>query len=156
MDKIRYVLDTVGLISYFQEVFESEPNFNGAPSISEKTKSEISRAILPVEGNVLLSVPSIVFIEMYEKLNKSEEFFRKFYYEVFVKIRHSPNVEIRALDEEVLGNLFNVGGCLRTHELQDKIIVASAMTLECPIITNDPKIIEFVGSGNNKISRVVY
>ncbi len=155
MEKIRYVIDTNGLISFFAGVFDDAPGFDGSPSISQKTRNTIQKAVSPIEGGVLLSVPSIVFIEIYEKWLRSEEFFRKFFYEVFTPLKQSPNIEIRAIDQEVLENLLTVDGCLAEHDLHDKIVVASAMTLECPIITVDHKIIEFVGSGKRKIPNVL-
>lgn len=154
MEKIRYVIDTNGLISFFSEVFGDAPEFDGAPLISQKARKALQEALSPSEGRVLLSVPSIVFIEIYEKWLRSEEFLRKFFYEVFTPLKQSPNVEIRAIDQEVLENLLTVDGCLAKHDLHDKIVVASAMTLECPIITVDPKIIEFVGNGERKIPKV--
>lgn len=155
MEKKRYVIDTNGLISFYSQLFDKVPEFDKAPSISQKVRIIIQKAISPVEGNVLLSVPSIVFIEIYEKwLRSSGEFFQQFFYEVFIPIKQSPNIEIRAIDQEVLENLINVDGCLTKHDLHDKIVVASAMTLECPIITFDHKIIKFVKSGQRKIPNV--
>jgi len=155
MEKIRYVIDTNGLVSFFAEVFDDIPGFDGLLSISQRAKTVIQEALLPLEGGVLLSVPSIVFIEIYEKWLRSKEFLYEFFYEVFKPLQQSPNVEIRAIDQEVLENLLTVGGCLAEHDLHDKIVVASAMTLECPIITVDHKIIEFVGNGKGKIPNVL-
>ncbi|MDM8535449.1 hypothetical protein QUF70_01710 [Desulfobacterales bacterium HSG17] len=154
MGKKRYVIDTNGIISYFSQIFDDTPRFDGAPPISQKARNAIQEAVSPFEGQVLLSVPSVVFIEIYEKWLRSEEFLRKFFYEVFTPLKQSPNVEIRAIDQEILENLLAVDGCLAKHDLHDKIVVASAMTLECPIITVDSKIIEFVGNGKKKIPKV--
>ncbi len=154
MEKIRYVIDTNGLLSFFAGVFDNAPGFDESPSISQKARNAIQEAVYSLEGVVLLSVPSIVFIEIYEKWLRSEEFFRKFFYEVFTPLKQSPNVEIRAIDQEILENLLTVDGCLAEHDLHDKIVVASAITLECPIITFDHKIIEFVGNGERKIPKV--
>ena len=154
MEKIRYVVDTNGLISFFAGVFEDTTGFDESQSISQKARNAIQEAVYSLEGGVLLSVPSIVFIEIYEKWLRSREFFRKFFYEVFTPLKQSPNVEIRAIDQEVLENLLTVDGCLAEHDLHDKIVVASAMTLECAIITFDEKIIEFVGNGKSKIPKV--
>jgi len=155
MEKIRYVIDTNGLISFFAEVFKDTLGFDESPSISQKARDAIQVAVYSLDGGVLLSVPSIVFIEIYEKWLRSGEFFRKFFYEVFTPLKQSPNVEIRAIDQEVLENLLAVDGCLAKHDLHDKIVVASAITLECSIITVDHKIIEFVGSGERKIPNVL-
>jgi hypothetical protein len=155
MGKIRYVIDTNGIISFFSEVFKNQPKFDGAPQISKKTRNVIREAVYSPEGRVLLSVPAIIFIEIYEKWLRSEEFLRQFFYEIFVPLKQAPNVEIRAMDKEILENLITVDGCLKGHDLHDKIIVASAITLECPIITVDPIIIEFVGNGEGKIPKVL-
>lgn len=155
MEKIRYVIDTNGLLSFFAGVFEDTHGFDESPLISQKARNAIQEAVYSLEGGVLLSVPSIVFIEIYEKWLRSGEFFRKFFYEVFTPLKQSPNVEIRAIDQEVLENLLAVDGCLAKHDLHDKIVVASAITLECPIITIDHKIIEFVGTGDTKIPGVL-
>ena len=153
--KRRYVIDTVGLVSFFCEVFDSRPDV-GLVSISRRARNVIQEALLPLDySRVLLSVPSIVFVEIYEKWIRSEKFLREFFYRVFKPIQQSPNVEIRAIDQEVLGNLVHVDGCLAEHDLHDKIVVASAMTLECPIITVDLKIIRFVQERPGKISGVL-
>ncbi|MCI5138746.1 MAG: type II toxin-antitoxin system VapC family toxin [Candidatus Electrothrix sp. AR1] len=155
MKKERYVIDTNGLISFFAEVFCDAPNFDRTPAISQKTRNTVQEAVSSLESNVLLSVPSIVFIEIYEKWLRSEEFTRKFFYEIYTPLKQSPNVEIRAIDQEVLENLLIVDGCLAKHDLHDKIVVAAAITLECPIITFDERIIEFVENGTKKIPKVI-
>ena len=156
MTKKRYVTDTNIIISFFSDVFNGVPRFGPQPKISQRTENIIKKAISPFEGSVLLSVPSIVFIEIYEKWLHSEEFCRKFFYEVFTPLKQSPNIEIRAIDQEVLENLLTVGGCLENHDLHDKIVVASAITLECPVITFDPKIIEFVENGQGRIPKAIH
>ena len=129
MIKQRYVTDTNGLISFYSWVFEGIPNFNPPPKISQQVQSIIMNAVSQVEGSDLLCVPSIVFIEIYKKWLYSEEFLRKFFYEVYCPLKQSPNVEIRAIDQEVLENLLIIDGCLSNHDLHDKIVVASAITL---------------------------
>lgn len=155
MVKVRYVIDTNALISFFAVVFDDAPGFRGAPSFSAKARGVIRDAIYHSDSRVLLSVPSVVFIEIYEKWLRSEEFYQKFFYEVFAPLKQSPNVEIRGIDQEVLENLLSIEGRLLRHDLHDKIIVASAMTLECSIITVDPEIIDYVESGKNNIPSVL-
>ncbi len=154
MVKKRYVIDTNGIVSFFSGVFDNIPGFEEEKLISNKARNAIQKAVYPFDGSVLLSVPSIVFIEIYEKWLRNREFYRLFFYEVFIPLKQSPNVEIRAIDQEVLENLLKVDGCLAEHDLHDKIVVASAITLECAIITVDQKITEFVGNGESKIPRV--
>ncbi len=156
MEKKCYVIDTNGIISFYSQVFKRIPGVDRIPVISQKTRQLIEHALSSSEGEVLLSVPTIVFIEIFEKyLRRQGEFYREFFYEVFVPLKQSPNVELRAIDQEVLENLLTVDGILANHDLHDKIVVASALTLECNIITFDDKIIEFVRSRNCKIGKVV-
>ncbi|MFZ2631813.1 MAG: hypothetical protein WA081_00670 [Desulfosalsimonadaceae bacterium] len=91
-----------------------------------------------------MSIPSIVFIEIFDKWLTSEEFSKKFYYDVFIQLKESPNIEIRPIDREVLENLIYIGGTLKDHDLHDKLILATAMTLEAPLITIDGAIIKYV------------
>ena len=91
-----------------------------------------------------MSIPSVVFLEIFEQWIISEEFARKFHYEVYNIIIESPNIEIKPIEQEVLENLLEVRDNLSRHEINDKIIVASAMMLHCPIITTDPEIIKYV------------
>lgn len=78
----------------------------------------------------------------------------QFHYEVFDLVERSPNIEIKPVEQEVLENLLNIGGILADHEIHDKIILASAMMLNCSIITTDPKIREYVES-NGVIPAVI-
>lgn len=149
MKKVRYVIDTNGIISFFSEIFRCSPRYDNSPSISQNTINIIKEALSPQEGAVLLSVPSVIFIEIYEKWLSSEEFKSKFWYEVFTPLKQSPNIEIRAIDQEILENLLSVGGTLKQHDLHDKIVVAAAITLECSIITTDTKIMKFVKNEQN-------
>ncbi len=93
-------------------------------------------------------------MEIYEKWFISEEFARKFYYEVYIPIIGSPNIEIKPLEQEVIENLMRIRGSLSNHEINDKLILASAMMLNCPLITTDQDIITFVKE-NNVIPSIV-
>ena len=44
------------------------------------------------ETNTKISIPSVVFVEIFEIWLREEEFAKKFYYEVFVPIIQSPNI----------------------------------------------------------------
>ncbi|MEI7636578.1 MAG: PIN domain-containing protein [Syntrophus sp. (in: bacteria)] len=144
----RYVTDTNSIISYFSDVFD-RPNI-----LSFKAKSLIEQALSNPWGSVRLSIPSIVFVEIYEKWFLNEEFVRKFFYEVYTAIDNSANVEIKPIDKEVIENLQQIGGNLLHHDIHDKLIVASAMMLNCPIITTDSAIMEYV-KGNQAIPSVI-
>ena len=155
MEKTRYVIDTNGIIAFFTSVFENVITVDESQKLSRQVRSTIREAIYSKESSVLLSVPSIIFIEIYKKWLHSDEFKKKFFCEVFIPLKESPNVEIRAIDQEVLENLIDVDGILSRHDMNDKIVVASAMTLECALITVDRKIIRFVGKGKGKIPKVL-
>jgi len=133
-----FVSDTNALISYFNTVFEVEP------ILSKKATVIFDCAFATSNDNIKLSIPSIVFVEIFEKWFVSEEFVRKFYYEVYTPIIGSPNIEIKPIDQEVLENLIRIRGSLSKHEINDKLILASAMMLNCPLITVDQNIISFV------------
>ena len=130
----RYVIDTNCLINYFHSLFNEEDK------LSNITRSIITRAFNK-SGDVILIIPSIVLIEIYYKWFKSEEFARKFYYEVYIQITNSPYIEIKPIEKEVLENLLVIN---IKHDIHDKIILASALMLECPIITYDRVIIKYV------------
>ncbi len=134
----RYVIDTNSLIFYFNKIF-GEPD-----KLSAKARLLIERAVSSSESDIKLSIPAVVLVEIFEKWIRTEEFGAKFHYEVFSLISQSPNIEIKPIEREVLENLLKIGAELRNHDLHDKIILASAMMLECPLITTDNKIIEYV------------
>lgn len=149
-----YVIDTNAVISFFEEVFKFSDSYDGVPSLSNRVKSTINEAIFSVETDIRLSIPTVVFIEIYEKWLSSAEFCRRFYYEVFTPIRLSKNIEIRPMGREVLENLMQIGGTLTSHDLHDRLIVASAMALEAPLITTDAEIVRYIQ--NNRIVPSAY
>ena len=139
-----YVIDTNCLIAFYRNVFKDAPDYQGSPELSLRTKTIISQAIISRTTDIRLSIPSVVFVEIYEKWLKTEELSRKFYYEVFSLLKRSPNIEVRSIDREVLENLIHIGGNLKNHDLHDKLVLASAISLESPLITTDKAIINYV------------
>lgn len=133
-----YVTDTNSLTFYFHDVFEV------TPKLSSRTRRLMDKAFRPYPTDIKLSIPAVVFVEVFEKWFVSEEFASRFHYEVFVPIYESPNIEVKPIDQEVLENLVRIGGALAEHDMHDKIILASAMMLNCPLITTDQAIIEYV------------
>src|SRR5258705_5474349 len=133
-----YVTDTNAIISHFNEVFD-EP-----PILSNKANDIITQALNDASSDIRLSIPSVVFIEIFEAWFRTEEFARKFHYEVILRIDQAPNVEIRAIDREVLENLLAIGGTLENHDINDKLILASAIALQCPLISTDSSIIKYL------------
>jgi predicted nucleic acid-binding protein len=133
-----YVTDTDSIICYFHDIF------GVAQKLSNRACRLIESALLAYPSSIKLSIPSIVFMEIYDKWFIDEETAAKLRYEVFETIIRSPNIEVKPIEQEVLENLLKVGGNLASHDINDKLIVASAMMLECPLITTDPEIIRYV------------
>ena len=139
-----YVLDTNAVISFFDKVFCRSNKYIRLQPLSKKVRENIEEALFSNETHIRLSIPTVVFIEIYEKWLISEEFCRMFFYEVFIPITQSQNVEIRPIDREVLENLLEIGGILKNHDLNDRLILASAIALNAPLITTDKKIIKYI------------
>ncbi len=133
-----YVLDTTSLISHFKHVF-SRPS-----AISQRAHGLIDVALRPGPQNVQLSIPAVVFLEVFDKWLVDDEFAEKFYYEVMIPILDSPNIEIKPIEREVLENMLTISAELENHEVHDKLILASAMMLQRPLITSDTKVVDFV------------
>lgn len=133
-----YVTDTNALIFYFSDVFEQ------ASKLSYRASQLIECALQSSPCEIKLSIPSVVFVEIFDKWLNNEEFAAKFHYEVFNVIQQSPNIEIKPIEQEVLENMLKIGGNLSEHDIHDKLILASAMMLNCPLITTDSKVIEYV------------
>jgi len=138
MNKHRYVLDSTALISCYPEIFDQPPK------IAKKSASTIQQAIQYNE-DVILIIPSIVFVEIYDKWFRGsrlqdEEFREKFKAEVYRPIQSAPNVEIRALDQEILEKFLTLDDPYINLENHDKIVFATASVLEADLITSDRKI----------------
>lgn len=133
-----FVTDTVSLVSYFSN------EFGDTQKLSIRARIIIDRAlsIYPIE--VKLSIPSVVFVEIYDNWFRNEETAKRLRYEVFDVITKSPNIEIKPIEKEVLENVLKIGDELDRHDMHDKIILASAIMLNCPIITVDTKIIDYL------------
>lgn len=134
---------------FFSEVFCIEN------LLSKKVVSLFNEALYGYESQVRIIVPSIVFVEIFEKWSKSYEFLRKFYYEVFTPIYNSPNFEIRSIDFDTLIELQNIRGSFSRHDLHDKLILASALSLRSTLITSDSAIYDFVNQNKLDI-RIIY
>ncbi len=133
-----YVADTNSIIRFFRNFF------NQPQKLSRRAQRIFEDAILPYNTDIRLSIPSVVFVELYEKWLKTEEVSAKFRYEVFQQISDSPNIEIKPIEKEVLECMTQIRDRLQNHDLHDKIIVASAIMLQCPIITADTVIRKYV------------
>ena len=93
-----FVIDTCALIDYFNNVFGVDR------TLSQRACRLIEQALTDAPSYVKLSIPSVVFIEIFEKWLTNEEFTAKFRYEVFERIVNSPNVEINVMVRRILNN----------------------------------------------------
>jgi len=133
-----YVTDTDSIISYFNKVFAVPQK------LSRKARLIIQQALSTYPSDIKLSIPSIVFVEIFDNFFLEEEIAAKLRYEVFELIKASPNIEVKPIEQEVLENMLNIGDELRSHDIHDKIVLASAIMLDCPLITTDEKLITYI------------
>ncbi|WP_421824704.1 PIN domain-containing protein [Flagellimonas oceanensis] len=133
----NYVVDTNALISYFHNVF------NQGSSISKKGLDIIESGFK--NYNVNLIFPTAVFIEIVEKWFINAEIAAKIKYEVFLEIKNQENMEIQPLDREVLENFLKIVDIEENFKFDnhDKQIYAGAITMNCPLITSDTRVIRY-------------
>ena len=140
--KRRFVVDTVALISYFSYIF------NVPSKISQKGLSYIDIALKDYNSKYLITIPSVVFIEIFDKwfcgnTTANKEFRAKLIAEVFNPIKLAPNIEIRELDIEVFKSFLDLKDNNIKIENRDKIVLATAVILDSSLITSDTKIKEY-------------
>ena len=150
-----YVIDTNALISFFAGVFQHAEGYRDAPVLSKQATRIVNEAIVSPSTSIRLSIPMVVFVEIYEKWLRSEEFNRRFYYDVFTPLSRSENIEIRSIDREVLENLVDIGGCLKGHDIHDRLVLASAIALQAQLISTDDKITEYINTNKGVIPGVI-
>jgi len=140
----RFVVDTTSLISYFSGVFGE------SSQISQHALNLIDRAFY--EDSILLIFPSIVFVEIFKKWFVSEAKAAQIRFEVLERIKNRGNMEIKPLEREVLENFIKIQDIEPKYNFDnhDKQILASAMMLQCPLITSDLRLIRY-----NKRKKVI-
>jgi len=146
-----YVCDTCCLISYFESIFAP---LGAVINLSYDARSLINNALSDLNSNIRISIPSVVFGEIYDKWLDTEETVKKFYYDAYSKLNTCPNIEIKSIEKDVLNQLITIEHELNNHEISDKIVVASALELDCALITTDTKIIEY-NENQNRIRRIL-
>lgn len=137
MRKIRYVIDTNAVISLFNEVF------NGDISLSVRGINIIRQAFN--DKNILILIPSIVFLEIFSKWFKDEETTSKIRYQVYEHIKNQENFSIELFDKEVLENFIAINDIEAGYNFDnhDKQVFATAMKFNCPLITSDLRLIRY-------------
>ena len=132
----RYVLDTYAVVSYYSNVFD------GSGQLSQYASSLIHNVIEQYNDDLRLIIPSIVFIELM-KFCRTQEKNAEIYFEVYKKISENDLIMIHSIEPEILENIIILDGVLASHDMHDKIIVATGLMFECPIITRDSIITDY-------------
>jgi PIN domain nuclease of toxin-antitoxin system len=138
----RIVADTHAVIWYFARFFNQQ-NLN-----SDGVNDVFHQVLNKPLTNLRLVIPSVVFLEIFDKFCRTENDAARIYYECFVPLETCPNVEIRELDKEVIEMVINLEGELKGHEVNDKIVVATSAVLNCVLLTKDPVIQKFSSNTN--------
>ena len=134
----RYVIDTCAIIDYFDYIFGTTSS-----SLSATGRTIISDALSvnrPFSALPILIIPSIVFLEIFQKWFDNVDLANRIVREVYRLFVERDNIEIRKLDREVVEFVRTIRGSLSNHEINDKIVLATALILKCPLITNDSDI----------------
>lgn len=124
-------------MSYFSDIFG--------------IKSKISQDALNVmneafeEKKHLLLIPSIVFIEIFSKQFTSPEKAARIRYAVYEKIKSCENISIEAIDQEILECFILIKDIESDYNFDnhDKLIFATAIKYQAPLITSDLRLIRY-------------
>jgi hypothetical protein len=138
----HFVFDTVGFINYHNDFF------NEKSSLSARVINDIQKCMSPDFINYKLIIPSIVFVEIFDKQLDSDEKAAKFKYEILSQYLNCEDVEIKALDQEVLEIYYSINDNIIQLETHDKIILSSSIQMQGKLITNDSKIKTYVEATN--------
>ena len=134
-----YVVDTNALISYFSGMFP------GADISISQSSLELIDSAFKNNNEIKLIIPACVFIEIFIKWFKNDELASRIISEVYLRIKEKENIEIQPLDKEILENYIRIKDIESDHNFDghDKQVFASAMTMECPLITSDQRLIRY-------------
>jgi len=135
----RYVIDTCVLIDYFADVFQV------SPSLSPRARKILDNALTGTPA-IALIIPAVVFLEVFEKWCTTESFCRRFQNEVYLPLKNLYNVEIRPIDREVMEAVLDLNRTTAVPDMHDRIILASAIVLQCPLLTSDHAIRKYVAT----------
>lgn len=137
----RFVVDSCALFSYFRD------DLSAVNSMSNKALCIIDN-VFNKSGHSVLIIPSVVFIELFDKFVRDEKRRAMIYYEIIVRIINNGNIEIRPIDFEVLEQFERLGSVGISFENRDRIILATALSLDTYILSSDSKILEYFKSIN--------
>lgn len=139
MDQV-FVIDTNVFINYFNVMF------NENDRLSSDARRIISRCLDETFPFYKLIIPSMVFVEVFDNMLRTEELLMQFRYEVFNFLNVNPYVEIKPIEKEVLERFIEIDNYENNLENHDKIILSCAMQMNCPLFTFDEKVQTYVGS----------
>lgn len=137
MNNKIFVVDTCALISYFSNIFKEDS------TISNSSIKIIKEAFEYENANLIF--PTAVFVELFKKFCKTEEQKEKVKYEVYQRIKNQNNMEIQPIDHEVMENFIKITDIEPDFKFDnhDKQVFAAAMTMQCPLITSDNRLMRY-------------
>jgi predicted nucleic acid-binding protein len=135
-----YVFDTVGFINYHCDFF-NEPS-----RLSRKVISDVEKCLSSDFFEYKLIIPSIVFVEIFEKKLRNDELAAKFKSEILTMYLDADDVEIKGLEKEVIEVYNNIDNNIIKLETHDKIIIASAIQMKGKLISNDGKLTTYANA----------
>ncbi|MCZ4221938.1 PIN domain-containing protein [Pedobacter rhodius] len=133
-----FVFDTVSFINYHFDFFDEKLK------LSKNVVDDIKRCLSPDFLDYKLIIPSIVFVEIFDKQLKTDEKASKFKSEILSVFLDSDDVEIKGLDAEILEIFYNIDNDIIKLETHDKLILSSAIQMKAKLITNDEKIKTYI------------
>lgn len=135
--KQKYIIDTTALMSYFADVFGIKSK------VSQDAINIINEAF--EEKKHLLLIPSIVFIEIFSKQFTSPEKAARIRYAVYERIKSCENISIESIDQEILECFILIKDIENDHNFDnhDKLIFATAIKYQAPLITSDLRLIRY-------------
>ncbi len=144
----HYIVDTVTIVSAYADIFKNKPK------VSKKATHIIIKALYLTPNEIILHIPSVVFIEIGRIWGKNREMAAEIYSRIFSRMKDAENVEIVGIEQEVLECMTEIDDSVERLEIHDKIIVATAMMYQYKIITCDENIIKYAAS-NSQVPGII-
>lgn len=134
----HFVFDTVGFINFHHDFFNEKLH------LSQRLIEDVNKCLSPDYIDYKLIIPSIVFVEIFDKQLRTDEKASQFKYEILSKYLSCDDVEIKGIDKEVLEIYYSINNNVIQLETHDKIVLSSAIQMQGKLITNDGKITTYV------------
>lgn len=140
------VLDTNAFINYYNDYFGE------ADRLSQETRKFIDLCFDIYDEKYRLSIPSVVFLEIFDKFLNTQEKRKEFYYSIFSPLKNKEKIEIKSIERGVIEQFIGTSYKLEMH---DRIIYCSAKEINAVLVTSDSKIIECNNLAGNPL-RIIY